>query len=39
MQAGLNESIPLYTVYTVDALSLPKFQKAEMKGVLGSLAT
>ena len=25
MQAGLNESIPLYTVYTVDALSLPKF--------------
>ena len=39
MQAGLNESIPLYTVYTVDALSLPKFQKAEMKGVLGTLAT
>ena len=39
MQAGLNESIPLYTVYTVDALSLPKFQKAEMKGVLGSLMT
>jgi len=39
MQAGLNESIPLYSVYTVDALSLPKFQKADMQGVLGSLAT
>ena len=39
MQAGLNESMPLYSVYTVDALSLPKFQKAGMKGVLGSLMT
>ena len=39
MQAGLDKSMPLYSVYTVDALSLPKFQKADMKGVLGSLMT
>ena len=39
MQSGLNESMPLYSVYTVDSLSLPKFQKAKMKGVLGSLMT
>ncbi len=39
VQAGLDKSIPLYSVYTVDALSLPKFQKAGMKGVLGSLMT
>ena len=39
MQAGLNESMPLYSVFTVDALGLPKFQKADMQGVLGSLAT
>jgi branched-chain amino acid transport system substrate-binding protein len=39
MQAGLDKSIPLYSVYTVDSLSLPKFQKAKMKGVLGSLMT
>ncbi len=39
MQAGLNESMPLYSVYTVDALALPKFQSADMQGVLGSLMT
>ncbi len=39
MQAGLNESMPLYSVFTVDALGLPKFQSADMQGVLGSLAT
>ena len=39
MQAGLDKSMPLYSVYTVDALSLPKFQKAGMDGVLGSLMT
>jgi len=38
-QAGLAATTPLYTVYTVDAISLPKFQAAGMKGVLGSLAT
>ncbi len=39
MQAGLDKSMQLYSVYTVDALGLPKFQKAGMKGVLGSLMT
>ena len=39
VQSGLSESIPLYSVYTVDALSLPRFQKAGMNGVLGSLMT
>ena len=31
--------IPLYTVFTVDSIGLPKFQKAGFKGVLGSLMT
>jgi branched-chain amino acid transport system substrate-binding protein len=35
-QSGLSESMPLYTVFTVDALSLPKLQEANMTGVLGS---
>jgi len=39
MQAGLDKSMPLYSVYTVDAISLPKFQAAKMNGVLGSLMT
>ena len=39
MQAGLADKIALYSVFTVDSLSLPKFQKAKMKGVLGSLMT
>ena len=39
MQAGLSETLPLYSVYTVDSLSLPKFQKANMKGVLGTFMT
>jgi len=39
IQSGLSETVPLYSVYTVDALSLPKFQKANMVGVLGSLMT
>ncbi len=38
MQAGM-DSIPLYTVFTVDSLSLPKLQAGKLKGVLGSLAT
>lgn len=38
-QAGLEKTIPLYSVYTVDSLSLPKFQEANMTGVLGSLMT
>jgi len=38
-QAGLQESLPLYTVFTVDSLSLPKLQAAGMNGVLGSTMT
>ena len=39
MQAGLADKIKLYSVFTVDSISLPKFQKAKMNGVLGSLMT
>jgi len=38
-QAGLKDSLPLYTVFTVDALSLPKFQAANFTDVLGSQFT
>ncbi len=38
-QAGLRESLPLYSVFTVDSISLPKFQAAKMQGVLGSKST
>ena len=38
-QAGLVNEIPLYTVFTVDSISLPLLQKAGLKGVLGSLMT
>ncbi len=38
-QAGLKDSLPLYTTFTVDALSLPKFQAAEFTDVLGSQFT
>lgn len=38
-QAGLVGRIPLYTVFTVDSISLPLLQKAGLKGVLGSLMT
>lgn len=38
-QAGLADVLPLYSVFTVDALSLPRLQKANMKGVLGSRFT
>jgi len=39
MQAGLADKIKLYSVFTVDSISLPKFQQAKMDGVLGSLMT
>ena len=39
MQAGLSDKLALYSVFTVDSISLPKFQKAKMQGVLGSLMT
>lgn len=38
-QAGLQESLPLYTVFTVDSISLPKLQEAGLSGVLGSEMT
>jgi len=38
-QAGLRDSLPLYTTFTVDALSLPKFQAANFTDVLGSQFT
>ena len=38
-QAGLQGKIPLYSVFTVDSIALPKLQKANMEGVLGSLMT
>ena len=31
MQAGLSDKLALYSVFTVDSISLPKFQKAKMQ--------
>ena len=38
-QAGLQGKIPLYSVFTVDSIALPKLQAAKMEGVLGSRMT
>ena len=38
-QAGLQGQIPLYSVYTIDAIALPKLQEANMQGAVGSLMT
>jgi len=38
-QAGLRDIMPLYTVFTVDALSLPKLQAADFQDVMGSRTT
>lgn len=38
-QAGLVGVMPLYSVFTVDSISLPHFQKANLKAVLGSQNT
>jgi branched-chain amino acid transport system substrate-binding protein len=38
-QAGLRGKIPLYSVFTVDSIALPKLQKAKMDGVMGSVMT
>jgi branched-chain amino acid transport system substrate-binding protein len=35
-QAGLSGQIPLYSVFSVDPLSLPRLQKANINGVLGT---
>ncbi len=38
-QAGLQDKIPLYTVFTVDSIALPKLQAGGLTGVLGSKNT
>jgi branched-chain amino acid transport system substrate-binding protein len=38
-QAGLAEELPLYSVFTVDAISLPRLQEAGFTAVLGSQTT
>lgn len=38
-QAGLKDVIPLYSVFTVDGLSIPRLQKAGFESVLGSRTT
>lgn len=35
-QAGLSGQIPLYSVFSVDPISLPRLQKANITGVLGT---
>ncbi len=36
-QSGLAGNVDLYTVFTIDSISLPRFQAAEMTGVLGTV--
>ena len=38
-QAGLEDVMPLYTVFTVDSIALPKLQAGGLSGVLGSKNT
>jgi branched-chain amino acid transport system substrate-binding protein len=38
-QAGLQDKMPLYTVFTVDSTALPKLQAGGLTGVLGSKNT
>lgn len=38
-QAGLQSVMPLYTVFTVDSIALPKLQAGGLTGVLGSKNT
>jgi len=38
-QAGLKDEMGLYSVFSIDALSLPRLQEANMEGVLGSFTT
>ena len=38
-QAGLQGVMPLYTVFTVDSIALPRLQSANMTGVMGSIMT
>lgn len=38
-QAGLQGEMPLFSVFTVDSIALPKMQEANLEGVLGSRMT
>jgi branched-chain amino acid transport system substrate-binding protein len=38
-QAGLQDVMPLYTVFTVDSIALPKLQAGGLSGVLGTKNT
>ncbi len=38
-QAGLKESLPLYSVFSIDGISLPKLQAANFSGIVGSKVT
>ncbi len=38
-QAGLTGKVPLYSVFTLDAISLPLLQKAGMKSAMGTYMT
>lgn len=38
-QAGLKDNLPLYSVFTIDGISLPKLQAANFSGVVGSKVT
>lgn len=38
-QAGLSDTLPLYSVFTIDGISLPKLQNAGFKAALGSRVT
>lgn len=38
-QAGLRDTMPLYTVFTVDSIALPKLQAGNLAGVMGSRNT
>ena len=38
-QSGLSDQVDLYTVFTIDSISLPRFQDAGMDGVLGTTMT
>lgn len=38
-QAGLKDSLPLYSVFSIDGISLPKLQAANFSGIVGSKVT
>ncbi|SIO31122.1 ABC transporter substrate-binding protein [Vannielia litorea] len=38
-QAGLKDTLPLYSVFTIDGISLPKLQQAGFSDILGSKIT